>query len=89
MQDENDHQPICRHCRYNLITQLNQQAPGWERSHGPVELMCPECGKTSTWPWVSPPPAPNKIQLISLLLSVLILVAFGALLFALIALNWI
>lgn len=83
-----DHDPRCRHCRYNLVTQLDQQAPGWEPHQGPVELMCPECGKASTWPWVSPPPTPSKIPLIPLLLSALILTAFGVLLFSLIGLNW-
>lgn len=87
MKKQSDH-PICRHCGYDLITQLNQQAPGWQLCQGPVELMCPECGKTSTWPWVSPPPAPNKIPLIPMLLSVLGLVVFGVIMFALFELSW-
>ncbi len=50
--------------------------------------MCPECGKTFTRLWGLPPPAPNKIPLIPMLLSVLTLAAFGVILFSLIALNW-
>lgn len=77
--------PICRHCRYDLITQLDQRAPGWRNGDEPVELWCPECDQTSTWPWVAPPPAPHRIPLVPFLLSFIFLAAFGVILFYLIS----
>lgn len=80
--------PLCRQCRYNLISQLEDRAPNWKSGDGPVELWCPECNQTSTWPWVSPPPAHNKIPLFPFLLSVLIIALVGAVAFFLISVIW-
>ncbi len=59
-------------------------APQWTPDDEPIEIHCPECDTISTWPWVAPPSAPNRIPLIPFVLSVVFIAVIGVLLFGLI-----